>query len=115
VSDDDLDWRPLRERLKDACDPEEVERLLGRGRMPGYPVIAFALGATCLAFLAYMIYRALSGQVSGWALLAAPIFVLLAAAFGALSYAGAYSEITGRRWPGADTVESIARRLNSNV
>ena len=78
-------------------------------------MVAFVLAVACVTFLAYMSYRALSGQVSAWSLLAAPIFILLAAAFGTFSYGGAYSEITGRRWPGADRVESIARRLNSNL
>ena len=115
MSDDEVDRGPLRERLKGVDDPDEIARLLKRRRTIGYPVAGFVLAAACVTFLAYMTYRALSGQVSGWSLLATPIFILLAVAFGALSYAGAYSEITGRRWSGADRVESIARRLNSNL
>jgi hypothetical protein len=115
VTNDDLDRRPVRERLKGVDDPDEIARLLGRRRTIGYPLVALLSAVACIGFLAYMAYRVLSGQMSGWSLLAAPIFILLAVAFGTFSYACAYSEITGRRWSGADRVEAIARRLDSNV
>jgi hypothetical protein len=115
VAGNDREQMTIRERLAAAHDRDEVVRILGKRRLVAYPAGFFAVALAATGYSVYVIVEVASRKSCVWMLAALPAFVAIIAFCGSIAYAGVYFVATGRRWPRADMLERIARRLNSRV
>ncbi len=104
---------PLRERLAEAKDHDDVVRILGKRRMFAYAVAAVVLGLAATGWVVFLIVAVATRARSGWTLLLLPP-ILLVIGFSALfSYASVHLLATGQRWSGGDGVGKIVGLLNN--